>query len=456
MITIPCAGRILTLLAATSLVGLAGEVRAADLVPAVSTASSWQGLYVGGALGAGALSHRVSAGGQLFGANLAFDGLGGEGVFGSVFAGYDWHLTPRVVAGVFGDVSYGNVGSRAAVSVDVLGITAGAQATLTARWGATVGARAGVLVSPSTLLYALAGLSWQQFDSDVDVSVTGLPLPSVAGRTSDHVGLTAGLGIETLIDPRWSLRGEYRFTQFDAGSPFGLGVDFTPSLHTARLGLAYRFGGSAPAAAFAAPVPAWTGLWIGAQAGVGIVDHRFSGNALGILSAVLDGMGSEGFEGGLSAGFDWRVTDRVVIGAMADVSLGAMETTLSAGINAPAPVGNATARGSVRSDVGYSVTARGGLLMNPSTLVYALAGYTWQDFDFAFSIPGTVIGNGRLSFDGPTVGAGVETALTRNLTAKLEYRFTPFDGNRYFGGVLGIEPSAHVVRAGLAWRFGAP
>ena len=55
-----------------------------------------------------------------------------------------------------------------------------------------------------------------------------------------------GAGVESRLAGGWSLRGEYRFSQFDsetvASIPGLLNVDFEPSMHTARLALTYKFG----------------------------------------------------------------------------------------------------------------------------------------------------------------------------------------------------------------------
>ena len=56
--------------------------------------------------------------------------------------------------------------------------------------------------------------------------------------------------------------------------------------------------------------------------------------------------------------------------------------------------------------------------------------------------------------NGWTFGPGFETMLSRNLSAKLEYRYSQF-GRQAIGSTgISMEPSTHAIRAGLSYRFG--
>ncbi len=63
-------------------------------------------------------------------------------------------------------------------------------------------------------------------------------------------GVTVGGGFERLISPDWTIRGEYRFTDFDEGgdrvqdSKFSLDGE----MHIGRIGFARRLGRSEPTA----------------------------------------------------------------------------------------------------------------------------------------------------------------------------------------------------------------
>ena len=60
---------------------------------------------------------------------------------------------------------------------------------------------------------------------------------------------------------------------------------------------------------------------------------------------------------------------------------------------------------------------------------------------------------------GWTIGAGIEYAITNNITTRVEYRYTQFDSqdNGFnFTGLVGsgnTEPEFHTVRAGISYKF---
>jgi outer membrane immunogenic protein len=206
-------------------------------------AASWTGFYIGVGVGGGAsvtdLSVNVeeyryleaksfdgdydSNSFELFG----LDGIGGEGVFGTVQVGYDRQLSSHFVLGAFVDYDFSDISTeirasngRESFSTDL---------DLDHMW--SVGVRAGFLTSPDTMVYALVAYtqgeySADDFDFDLDVD-----------------GWSVGAGIETRLSDNLTLKGEYRFTQFDEENvlEFGpLSVDVEPSVHTARVVLSYR------------------------------------------------------------------------------------------------------------------------------------------------------------------------------------------------------------------------
>lgn len=92
----------------------------------------------------------------------------------------------------------------------------------------SVGGRAGFLVTPTTLVYAL--VAYQQ--TDVDDAGTGL--------VSSLSGFGGGGGIETEVSPGWLLRGEYRYVGYDDKMIGGL-VNLATDEHQVRAGLVWRF-----------------------------------------------------------------------------------------------------------------------------------------------------------------------------------------------------------------------
>ena len=100
---------------------------------------------------------------------------------------------------------------------------------------------------------------------------------------------------------------------------------------------------------------------------------------------------------------------------------------------------------------------RVGMKVNETTLAYALAGYSWQHFDLNASAPiGDILDWGSSGF---SVGGGLETAVSSNMTVGLEYRYSQF-AEKDFSADLGLPddsltstPSFHTVRIDAKYKF---
>jgi outer membrane immunogenic protein len=220
--------------------GFGGGAQAADLyggygapsmkdAPVYVSAPVWTGFYVGAGIGAGAMVNDVDInGGALFGADV--DGLGGEGILGTVQAGYDRQIGHRLVRGVFVDYDFSGLSTD--IDVRFGNTKASADIDLDHMW--SVGGRIGYLVNPSTMLYGFLAYTEANFDA-----------PSFGGALDidDFQGYSVGVGLETQLSGNWFLKGEYRFTQLDSEDIIGggNGVDLEPSIHTARAVLTYKF-----------------------------------------------------------------------------------------------------------------------------------------------------------------------------------------------------------------------
>jgi outer membrane immunogenic protein len=215
------------ILAFVAAVPLFATGAAAQRAPAYEPA--WTGFYVGAGIGSGAVVHDLSVG--IPGLNvLGFDGIGGEGFFGTVIVGYDRKLTSNIVAGVFTDYDFSNISS----DVSLLGGLFSASLEHKYSWSA--GGRLGVLTSPSTLWYGTAGYTQAEFD--LTSSIGSLDLPKFKGYF-------LGGGVESQLVQGWSLRAEYRYTQFQSETVASIGpinIDVEPSMHTGRVALTYKWG----------------------------------------------------------------------------------------------------------------------------------------------------------------------------------------------------------------------
>ncbi len=98
------------------------------------------------------------------------------------------------------------------------------QVTEQSDWFGTLRARLGFLVTPNVLVYGTGGLAYGQADTNFNTVATGFTLTScpsfftcASGQASDiRTGWAAGGGVEWMLAPHWTLRGEYLY--IDLGS----------------------------------------------------------------------------------------------------------------------------------------------------------------------------------------------------------------------------------------------
>lgn len=169
----------------------------------------------------------------------------------------------------------------------------------------------------------------------------------------------------------------------------------------------------------AAAAPAWTGLYLGAGVGGGVLEFDAGADGNGDGGGVL---------GTVVLGYDYKLGSRWVAGVFGDFDF----SGISANVD--------TANGPFDVDhhFSWSVGGRLGALVTPTTLLYGTGGYTQAEFE---------ANNITDNADGFFVGGGVETVLRDNWTLKLEYRFQDFGDND------GADLSMHTGRAVLSYRF---
>ncbi len=184
------------ILIATAALLLAGPAFAGDLEPKRGAAAtvlpapkepiqstddhSWNGIWLGAFAGYGISNSELTL--EKFhesGTNPVVvtsigkgevDGFGGEGFFGQLQAGYDRQLGDRIVAGVFGGVSFSSSESSASLrqGPDVPGNSAD---TLKVEEGDTYfgGARVGYLLNQHNMVYVAGGYFWN-IDTEVSIN----------------------------------------------------------------------------------------------------------------------------------------------------------------------------------------------------------------------------------------------------------------------------------------------
>jgi outer membrane immunogenic protein len=195
----------------------------------------------------------------------------------------------------------------------------------------------------------------------------------------------------------------------------------------------------APAAPFVAAVPVftWTGFYVGAQAGYAwsAEDDDFAapvGYTVGGLPFTgFGGEDGDGFLAGVHAGYNVQFGSFVV------------------GVE-----------GDIEGVFGGDDDDFDGVIISTATGLPVAYGIPSSSIDWQGSIRGLSDGIGDSDDDtltGWTLGAGIEYAFTNNLTTRLEYRYTNFDGDNLVFDAVDYgsnDIDFHTVRVGLSYKFG--
>ena len=184
-----------------------------------------------------------------------------------------------------------------------------------------------------------------------------------------------------------------------------------------------------------APAFSWTGFNIGIQGG-----YNWANQDVSLLGAT----GSADVDGGLLGGFvgyNHELGNNWVVGLEADFEKNWADDTADLGGIATVDYG-LDWQGSIRGRVGYAFDR---------ALVYGTAGWAYAR-GFA-EVPGA---SEKETFNGYTVGVGVDYAFTDMMFGRIEYRYTDF-GDKDFdlggGATLNSDVDQHAIRVGLGVKF---
>lgn len=249
---------ILLMLSSPAMGGENSQSRLADDVPFI-----WTGFYAGAQLGGLANWSDISdpQGGSLFGnPNI------GAGSFAGGQVGYNYQ-SGKIVYGLEADAAFPEIeGTSTCSSLSGSFINSNCKAGINA-FGTLTG-RLGLVVGPDdrSLIYGKAGAAWYTGTLDIATndSTTGASGNTFTTRRDDlsQWGWTLGAGAEYALTGNWSLRAEYDYANFGSQSvtllptvvmdSAGAVVESVPArsghissdLHSFKVGLNYRFGGS--------------------------------------------------------------------------------------------------------------------------------------------------------------------------------------------------------------------
>jgi outer membrane immunogenic protein len=244
---------------------LAGSALAADLPlrkgvyapppPPLPLQVMWTGFFGGVNLGGGWSSNILNrydlapytdpaAGGLYLLPGSANGGGNAAGVVGGGQVGYNWQFRQSIVIGAETDfqgtsmASGGNAAYAAYPSPATPGgflapVVPSGNVGVALNWFGTLRGRAGVLFTPTFLLYGTAGFAYGEIQGQH------------TGYSNIRTGWTAGGGLEWLFCPNWSAKAEYLFVDLDSGGTTGYygynwGSRHHPQINILRAGVNYH------------------------------------------------------------------------------------------------------------------------------------------------------------------------------------------------------------------------
>ncbi|RAI43309.1 outer membrane protein [Rhodoplanes roseus] len=237
------------ILATVAVLGTVGIASAADLSarmpvkappPVMAPAFSWTGCYIGGFVGGAwasddAVTYPVGAG---YGYSYKLDSsfIGG----GTLGCNYQPVGSPFVL-GLEGEIGYMNLKGSA---YDPF-FTSEVSSTKIGDWYSIIAGRLGYSWDRA-MIYVKGGVAFV----DVEHTLSGFGYSASTSETK--ATWTVGGGLEYALDMNWSIKAEYMYIAIDGtqnnaafipgGATFSWDHEET-GIHTAKVGLNYRFGG---------------------------------------------------------------------------------------------------------------------------------------------------------------------------------------------------------------------
>jgi outer membrane immunogenic protein len=196
------------------------------------------------------------------------------------------------------------------------------------------------------------------------------------------------------------------------------------------------------AAAVIAPAFSWTGFYVGAHAGYGWAQARYTDFTGTFVNASND---ANGFFGGIQGGYNWQINN-FVLGLEADVAASAIRRTYLDAATGDTYRASVPFLGSVRARAGFAADR---------ALFYVTGGLGVATFQDRYFDAGTATtfsaSNTRVGY---TLGGGVEYAFAPNWTAKAEYVYYGFaDRRNQFTANDRIRTDIHTVKLGVNYLF---
>ncbi len=212
---------------------------------------------------------------------------------------------------------------------------------------------------------------------------------------------------------------------------------------------------SAVAPVVAANPFSWTGFYVGGQLGWAGSHLSVSGENEG--TAFNGSQSLNSYLLGGFAGYDYQIGS-LVVGIEADANARTSSKTGEASFNWY--YGPVTWKSESTWDA--SLRLRLGLLATNQTLIYATGGFAWANYKFRLNDAEGLLTENKTR-TGWTIGAGLQQALTKNVSLRGEYRYTDYgskSGTYDNGKGVGsnIDPyksklNDNRATVGLAYKF---
>jgi outer membrane immunogenic protein len=179
---------------------------------------TWTGIYVGGQIGYawGSGSNNFNGFDPFSGAAFATSAGGNpNGVIGGANVGYNYQIN-QWVFGLEGTVDGTSLSNTAVVTPTFFGGPFNVNAQTTANVEGSIRGRLGVAWDRA-LIYATGGVAFGGFNTNYSINGSdsnGIPFSASNSFSQTRVGWTVGGGIQYAVTNNWSIRAEYRYTNF--------------------------------------------------------------------------------------------------------------------------------------------------------------------------------------------------------------------------------------------------
>ena len=230
----------------------------------VAILPNWSGFYLGAALGA-VWASSVWTTTDLVTRNIAdrlvdaVKRVTAANIAEKVYFGYLFYGAPDWLAGFAAEFAYYGVRMDPGIpgTGGLLGDQGSDSVAVRANWAVSLLARLGYLVTPTTQVYGIGGVSWLNLDATINCTGPGVCgtngiQPFTQTNSDTRAGFTVGGGIETMLGGNWRGHMEYRYSDYSTfstnfGNPVGLALaaDIDVHTHTLMFGLTYGFGAPA-------------------------------------------------------------------------------------------------------------------------------------------------------------------------------------------------------------------